>query len=188
MLLLAALGGTDCEHIGSGWLAQPANAVSALTYVAVGGWLLRRAAGRQVDRVLLVAAGTAMAAVGLASGAYHGPQPAWAGPAHDWSIAWLVVVTVGLTIERVARLSWRRAAAVLTRRWWAAGACWAAALAAYAVGRTGSRLCQPESVWQPHAAWHVLGALGLGVAILAFTGRPGLSTRSRVRRRRRVRA
>ncbi|MDQ3943822.1 MAG: hypothetical protein M3357_01430, partial [Actinomycetota bacterium] len=78
MLLLAALGGTDCEQIGSGWLAQPANAVSALTYVAVGGWLLRRAAGRQVDRVLLVAAGTAMAAVGLASGAYHGPQPAWA--------------------------------------------------------------------------------------------------------------
>src|SRR5687767_9433835 len=89
IFVLAALGGTDCEHLGTGWLAQPANAASSLAYVVVGGWLLRRAAQRRTDRVRLVVAGTAMAAVGLASGAYHGPQPAWAGPAHDWSIVGL---------------------------------------------------------------------------------------------------
>lgn len=178
ILLLAALGGTDCEHIGTGWLAQPANAVSSLAYVAVGGWLLRRAARRRLHRGLLVGIGTAMAVVGLASAAYHGPQPAWAGPAHDWAIAWLAVSTIGLTIEGVTRPGSR----------WAAGACWVAALAAYAVGRTGSRLCQPESLWQPHATWHVLSALGLGVAVVAFTGRPGLSSGSRLRRQRRLRA
>lgn len=167
ILVLAALGGTDCEHIGTGWLAQPANADSSLAYVAVGGWLLHRAAGR-IDRVVLVVAGTAMAVVGLASVAYHGPQPTWAEPAHDWSIAWLAVVLIGLVVWRSAQESGWRAAAVDARWWWAAGACWTAALVAYVTGRTGSRLCQPESLWQPHAAWHVLSALGLGIAVFAF--------------------
>ena len=182
MLLLAALGGTDCERIGSGWLAQPANAVSSLGYVVVGGWLLRNARRRRVHRGMLAGVGTAMAVVGLASVAYHGPQPAWAGPAHDGSIAWLALVTVGLTVDGVTRPGWLRTAAVDTRRWWAAGGCWAAALAAYAVGRTGSPLCRPESLWQPHAAWHGLGAVGLGVAVLACTAGPRLATRSRLRR------
>ncbi len=33
-----------------------------------------------------------------------------------------------------------------------------ASLACYAAGRTGSRWCRPDSVLQPHAAWHVLAA------------------------------
>ncbi|MGH9036077.1 MAG: hypothetical protein ACRD0O_09950 [Acidimicrobiia bacterium] len=165
ILVLAALGGTDCEQIGTGWLAQPANAVSSLAFVAVGGWLLHGAAGRPADRVPLVAAGTAMAGVGLASVAYHGPQPAWAEPVHDGSIAGLGVVLVGLVVRRVAQRG-RRAAAVDARSRWAVGACWAAALLAYAMGRTGSPFCHPESLWQPHAAWHVLSAIALGVAIL----------------------
>jgi hypothetical protein len=177
ILVLAALGGTDCEHIGTGWLAQPANAASSLAYVVVGGWLLHRMAGRHVDRMPLVAAGTAMAVVGLASVAYHGPQPAWAEPAHDWSIASLAVVLTGLAVGRIVHESGRRAAVVDARRWGAAGACWAAALAAYAMGRTGSRLCWPESLWQPHAAWHVLSALGLGVAAFALIELRGLRSR-----------
>lgn len=167
ILVLAALGGTDCEQIGTGWLAQPANAVSSLAFVAVGGWLLHGAAGRPADRVPLVAAGTAMAGVGLASVAYHGPQPAWAEPAHDGSIAGLGVVLIGLIVRRVAHRG-RPAVAVDARRRWAVGASWATALLAYAMGRTGSRWCRPESLWQPHAAWHVLSAIaiGLGVTIL----------------------
>src|SRR5688572_5351123 len=102
-MLLAALGGTDCERIGHDWLAQPANAVSSLAYVAVGGWLLRRAMGPNSDRVLLLTGGTALAAVGLASAGYHGPQPTWAGPAHDGSITWLVVVLGGQALWRLAQ-------------------------------------------------------------------------------------
>ncbi len=41
------MGGSDCEHIGQGLLAQPANTLSSLAYVLAGVLLLRRAlAGR----------------------------------------------------------------------------------------------------------------------------------------------
>jgi hypothetical protein len=173
LIVLAALGGTDCEHIGAGWLAQPANAVSSLAYVAVGGWLLHRAAGRHLDRLLLLAGGAALAVAGLASLAYHGPQPAWAGPVHDWSIGGLALALVGLPVWRLAQAN-RRRAAFEARRWWVAGACWAAALAAYVGGRTGSPLCRPESLWQFHAAWHVLSALGLAVTAFALAHIQGL--------------
>ena len=83
--LLLALGEVDCERIGGGWLAQPVNALSSLAYVAAGGWLLARAR-RSGDRAFLAAAGAAVAAVGFGSIAYHGPQPAWAGWAHDGPI------------------------------------------------------------------------------------------------------
>src|SRR5207302_1354093 len=80
-----ALGGSDCERLRSGWLAQPANAVSGPVY----------AAGRA-------------------------------------SAAWM-----------------------------------APALVAYVAGRSGSSLCRPASLLQPHAAWHVLSAVGLGLAVVA---------------------
>jgi hypothetical protein len=34
----------------------------------------------------------------------------------------------------------------------------AAAVLAYAAGRTGSPVCRPASRLQPHAAWHVISA------------------------------
>ena len=213
ILVLAALGGADCESIGAGWLAQPVNAVSSLAYVAVGGWVVRRATRPGTGRGLLVAAGTSVAAVGVASAAYHGPQPAWAGPAHDGSIAWLGLVLTGHAAWRLAEDSRRLAAAYaapclaafavaggtgrlrllvpvlvvavvvgaaltirgsrgsrarVARAWWAAGMWGAAGLGAYILGRTGSILCRPESLWQLHAAWHVLSAVALGAAVLAF--------------------
>jgi hypothetical protein len=167
--MLAALGATDCERIGTGFLAQPANAVSSLAYVAVGGWLLLRAADPDRDRVSLVTAGTALAGVGLASAGYHGPQPAWAGPVHDGAILWLGVVLAGHTVRRLTRRGDRRAGAHPARGWWAvAGACGAAGLAVYVIGRTGGLLCRPESLWQPHAAWHALSAAALGAAVVAL--------------------
>ena len=46
------MGGSDCEHIGQGLLAQPANALSSLAYVLAGVLLLRRAlAGRSGARM-----------------------------------------------------------------------------------------------------------------------------------------
>jgi hypothetical protein len=212
--VLVALGGSDCERLGAGWLAQPVNAVSSLAYVAVGASLLLRAEHPGESRGLLVAAGLAVAGVGAGSVAYHGPQPAWAGLAHNGSIVGLALVIVGHNVWLLAENGPRWAAgfaapfvvavpillatgqerlslgvlvaavlagAVLAhpsagtkaslRAWKAAGLWTTAALAAYAGGRTTSRLCRPDSLGQLHAVWHVLSALGLGAAIIGFSAR-----------------
>jgi hypothetical protein len=41
------------------------------------------------------------------------------------------------------------------------GPVWAAGAVAQTLGRTGGPWCRPDSWAQPHAAWHVLSALGL---------------------------
>jgi hypothetical protein len=161
--ILAALGGADCERIRSGWLAQPANAVSSLTYVAVGAWLLWRSRASGVRRGMLIVSGVAMLAVGVGSFAYHGLQPSWAHPAHNASILALALVLAGDHIWLLAR---RRAIAVLMKSWRPAAPWLVLAFAGYWAGRTASPLCSPSAVWQPHAAWHALSAIGLGLAVL----------------------
>jgi hypothetical protein len=144
-MVVAALGGADCERIRSGWLAQPANAVSSLIFVAVGLWLLGRA------RML---PGLAMAAVGVSSFAYHGPQPGWAHLAHNAAIGALALVLLVSAIPALLAV-------------WKAATVWTVvALGAYWAGRTGSQFCRPDAVWQPHAAWHALSAVGLGLLSL----------------------
>ena len=214
MLVVAALGSSDCERLRSGWLAQPANAVSSLGYIAVGLWLLWRCRRPGVHRGALVAGGLALVGVGVGSVAYHGPQPGWARLAHDGSIVWLGLVIVAHNIWLLTRDSLRRAAAYafpcvvalpllavtgqvalltpvvvaavivgaalahpkatteLAVTAWRASAGWMVlALAAYAAGRTGSSLCHPATVWQPHAAWHLLSAMSLGFAVLGCSAR-----------------
>ena len=89
-----ALVGSDCEQLRGAWLAQPANALSSLAYVAVGVWLLWRSRRAGFDRRLLVAGGAAMVGVGLGSFGYHGPQPAGAAFIHNGSIWGLAIVLV----------------------------------------------------------------------------------------------
>ncbi len=145
------------------------NAVSSLAYVAVGGWLLVRAGDPDRDRLALLTTGAALAGVGVASTGYHGPQPMWMEPVHDAAIVCLGVVLVGHTARRFIRRH-RRVGDGSTRGWWVvATACGAAGLAAYVAGRTGGPLCRPESLWQPHAAWHALSALALGAFTMALT-------------------
>jgi len=229
---LVALGGSDCERLRVGWLAQPANAVSSLAYVAAGLWLLWRAGRPGVNRGMLLGAGVATILIGVGSVAYHGPQPGWAQLAHDASAAWLSLVVIGQIGWRFAQADDRRLAmaglkapaaclgvalaaapalaafpvlpstgsaprlpgglvvavvlvvgAVLAHPTttpaalaaWRRSAVWMAlALAAYAAGRTGSALCRPGVLWQPHAAWHVVSAAGLLCAVLGFAARaPG---------------
>jgi len=43
------------------------------------------------------------------------------------------------------------------------------ALAMFVVGRTGGVLCDPSSLFQGHALWHVLGAVALGAYFVATT-------------------
>jgi hypothetical protein len=159
LLTLAVLAGEDCERIRKSWLAQPANSVSSATFLIVGCWLLIRARKSEHPAALVTFAAT-MIGVGIGSIAYHGPQPGWADPVHHWAVLVLAAVFIAETIRLVAAHGMHRVVSA-----WKRPVGWiAAALLAYVLGRTGSPWCRPGSLWQPHAAWHVLSAVGLGRA------------------------
>ncbi|MGH2735388.1 MAG: hypothetical protein ACRDKZ_07405 [Actinomycetota bacterium] len=154
-----ALGASDCERIGDGFLAQPVNALSSLAFVAAGLWILSWG-----NRRVPTAFGWVVLATGVGSFLFHGPQPAFARPAHDGTA---IVAGVGAALlagSELRRLGvrgfWGRHSASLLLT--------AAALAAYAGGRTASPLCDPDSPLQLHGAWHALLAAALaGFAVRA---------------------
>jgi predicted membrane channel-forming protein YqfA (hemolysin III family) len=168
---VADIGQSDCERVVSGALAQPVLAITSLAYVAVGVAVLCWAV--RVRGVLAAAAGVVLIAVGVGSFVYHGPQPSWAGPAHDWPIVALAAVCA-LGLARTAR---RR-----PRMWMAAGGILVIALIAYTAGRSGSLLCGPDSLWQYHGAWHVLTATAAGCAAVAMGRRREDAAATHVRR------
>jgi hypothetical protein len=149
------LGESDCERARAGVLKQPINALTSLAFIPAGVLSIvpaMRVTGR-LRRHLAAYAGTVVG-VGLGSFAYHGPQPAWAGRAHDGSIVLAVAsaLLVTATAGRRRKQIWRTGAGRLS------AAFIAAALPAYAGGRTGSPLCDPDSSIQLHGVWHVLTA------------------------------
>lgn len=149
MSVAVALGASDCERIGSGLLAQPANAVSSLAYFAAATAVLvpaRRMTGRQ--RAGFVTFAVSLAAVGAGSFAYHGPQPSWAEQVHDGSIA--AVLVVAATAPGLRR--------GLTKGGKPLVGLAVLAVAAYAAGRSNSPVCATDSALQPHALWHALTA------------------------------
>ncbi len=92
------MGGSDCELLRDGWLAQPANAWSSLAYLLAAAWVLRR------DRHGAAGLGAAaLATVAVGSAAYHGPQPAGAEVVHDASITALLVALLLNAAEREVR-------------------------------------------------------------------------------------
>jgi hypothetical protein len=165
-----ALGAGDCERLHDGLIAQPVNTASALAYVAVGAWLVGRglrsgAAGQPSQRRPgTVAFGVAVAAAGIGSVDYHGPGSPAARLLHDGGL----YAVVGLVVwHEVARRARRGRAAYLT----ALGAT-AAGAACWWAGCTASPWCDPDSVLQGHAAWHLLGAAALACWALAVLDPP----------------
>ncbi|HEY7605217.1 MAG TPA: hypothetical protein VID07_00410 [Actinomycetes bacterium] len=167
-----ALAAGDCERLHDGLIAQPVNTASALAYVAVGAWLLGR---RQP------VFGLAVAAAGIGSLDYHGPGSPAARLLHDGGlyavagyVAWTEVARrVGRARRAGTGVPWtglapdRRGAYLTALAATAAGAvCWWA-------GRTASPWCDPDSLLQPHAAWHLLTAAALAAWTLAALGPPG---------------
>jgi len=155
-----ALGAGDCERLHDGLIAQPVNTASALAYVAVGAWLAGRAVHGGPGRRPLLVFGLAAGLAGVGSVDYHGTGSPAARLLHDGGL----YAVVGLVAWReVARRVGRerlgpahQAAYRLALGVAAAGAvCWWA-------GRTGSPWCDPDSLLQAHAAWHLLGAAALG--------------------------
>ncbi len=85
-LALARIGESDCEELGDGFLVQPINALSSFAYVAVG-IAVAVVASRRVDRPLpSYVYAISLAAIGLGSVAFHGPQPAGSRLMHDLPI------------------------------------------------------------------------------------------------------
>lgn len=163
------MAGSDCERLQSGWLAQPANTVSCVAFLAAGCWLLTRARTSGGPRRLLGTGAVALMAVGVGSIAYHGPQPGWADAVHGWSVNGLVLVVIGQTVHLLVR----RVTNGVGVAWKAASGWLVAGLMAYAAGRTGSRWCRPDSLWQLHALWHVLIAGGVARLVAGYSSAMG---------------
>jgi hypothetical protein len=154
-----ALGAGDCERLHGGLVAQPVNTASALAYVAVGAWLVGRGLRAGPGRPLAVV-GLAVVAAGVGSVDYHGPGSPAARLLHDGGL----YAVVGLVAwhEAARRLARARLATGRRAAYRAALAAAAAGAACWWLGRTESPCCAPDSLLQPHAAWHLLGAAALG--------------------------
>jgi hypothetical protein len=160
---LLALGGSDCEAIRDAVLGQPANSLSSLAYVAGAAVILRR--GGPPGPAL------ALAAVGVGSFLYHGPMPPGADAVHNGAIVALVVLT--------AAAAWHRRA--LPRPPVLAVVALAPAVVLNLLGRTGAPLCRPDSLAQPHAAWHVLTAVAAAAWLAGWPRRADLTSSTRTR-------
>lgn len=148
------LGTADCELVRDAFLAQPVAASTSLAFVAGSLVLLVRGDGSAGVRGYAAT----MAAVGLGSWWYHGPQGGVAEVVHDVTI--VVLLGEALLTPVVRRARGRPALAPAGRRSvaWAAPVLLAAAGAAYLTGRSGSAWCSPESLLQGHGLWHLLAA------------------------------
>jgi hypothetical protein len=109
MILLARVAATDCEALHSGFVRQPMNAFSSLALLAVGLWILVRAARREKGkRRELAAFGAGMSIVGVGSLLLHGPAPAWALWFHDLGglavLLLVAVLNVGLLLGWTFRM------------------------------------------------------------------------------------
>jgi hypothetical protein len=155
------LGGADCEQLRDSLIAQPVAAASSVAYVVAGillAWTWRDPMGGE-RRLAALYAGL-LVLVGVGSIAYHGPQGPGAQTLHDLPIVGLGALAVGVPLLR-----WLRGRPALEpgvrRPLLVAGVAGALAVMAYATGRTTSPLCDPTSLAQGHALWHVASAAAL---------------------------
>ena len=167
-----ALGAGDCERLHDGLIAQPVNTASTLALVAVGAWLAGRGlrAGARPARPTTVAFGVAVAAAGIGSVDYHGPGSPAARLLHDGSLyAVAGLVAWHEVARRVGRSRLSPRGLVAYR---AALAAAAAGAACWWLGRTASPWCDPDSLLQGHAAWHLLAAVALAAWAVAALDPP----------------
>jgi uncharacterized membrane protein len=106
-VLADEIGESDCELIRQGLLHQPVNALSSLAYVLVGVVILGAALRHRVTPLSssLVYAGC-VAAIGIGSVLFHGPQPAGSRILHDLPI----LITLVFVAVHDALLVWDRLA------------------------------------------------------------------------------
>jgi hypothetical protein len=171
--------GCDCEAGGAGPIHQPANAWSSLALAAAGIALLwasparagelrgtrdessGRLPGAPHPAAVLLEVVPAVAAIlaGVAAFLFHAALTAW-GARLDGIAAGVLIAALALDLWRE-----RRQRFLLPALPAALGAlCWA-------LGRSGGPWCRPGSLFQAHAAWHLLAACA--VFLWLRDGRPG---------------
>ena len=100
MVGLGVIGGSDCEALRDGLLAQPTNALTSAAYVVAGivVWIRippqRRIGAGGVYAVLL-------GLVGIGSILYHGPQPPGSKFLHDAPIPMLLLLIAAVAGHRL---------------------------------------------------------------------------------------
>ena len=140
---------SDCERVRPGLIAQPANTISSLAFVAAAVPISRAARARANPAWQAVAAAAAIE--GLGSVAYHGPGGNGAKRLHDAGIVALAAA-LAVAVGREGAPAARRPRTALL-----AGA----ALVLHTLSRTGGPLCSCHSSLQGHAAFHLLAAAAL---------------------------
>jgi hypothetical protein len=170
----------DCEAIGAGFLGQPINALTTLAFVVAGTIVIVRRRDMQWIGVGLIA-------TGLGSLLFHGPMPTGNEWAHDVTLVWLVTMVAGWATrwEKFSRLPALAVIGVLFAVFPVVADPFAVVMTIVAVvsilrrdrssatiapmlllgavavfgrlGTTAGPLCDPDSLLQPHAVWH-LGA------------------------------
>lgn len=173
----------DCELIRDSFLAQPANALSTLAVVIAGCFIARHPHVRWI--------GIATIATGIGSFLFHGPMAPGAVWIHDTTLVWLILVIVGwgrswqrwthlpglaalgvvfagipLAADPVAIALTAAALGLIlfadrTIATWGPLALLGAAAVIGRLGATGGPLCDPNSIWQPHALWHMTAAIAV---------------------------
>jgi hypothetical protein len=119
--------------------------------------------------------GLAVVAAGVGSVDYHGPGSPAARLLHDGGlyavvglVAWHEAARrVGQARRAGTGAPWAGLAPGRRAAYWTALAAAAAGAACWWLGRTQSPWCDPDSLLQAHAAWHLLGATALACWSLA---------------------
>lgn len=167
----------DCETIVGSFLGQPVNSITTLAFVVAGVVVL--------TSTELGWVGWALTATGVGSFLFHGPMPPFAEWAHDVTLAWLLLVVAGVGLRREVwtRLPGLIALGAFLAVVPSLGDPLGAGLAGVAIGvlivrdrslstldpiallavvavvgrlgATGGPLCDPDSILQPHALWHL---------------------------------
>jgi hypothetical protein len=85
LVAIATVGIGDCEAIRDGFLRQPSNAISSLSFLVAAAWIAWRAARVPPERAELLVLAACVAANGVGSFGFHGPFGASFRWFHDLS-------------------------------------------------------------------------------------------------------
>jgi len=98
--VLAVIGASDCERIGTGLIAQPFNTWTSVAYLLAGAWIIVRRRQWRLDPSAVVF-GVLVAANGVGSIAYHAAVDATGRWLHDLSILGALGFVAGWQVSKL---------------------------------------------------------------------------------------
>jgi hypothetical protein len=104
ILVLSEIGGSDCELVGGGAIAQPTNTWTSLAYVVAGVLVIVRSRAWRLERSALVFGGLVIT-VGIGSVAFHALANSFGQWLHDTTIVGALAFIAGHEVGRVFRRS-----------------------------------------------------------------------------------